>query len=311
MKASAAPPPPPPPPSSTSAAPPSRNLSTYDPSSSDGFIRFIAGLLRHSFVLADSFAESVTGTMSMVETLVAEHLSKSEGSRLQRLVPSIGRMHTPLALVEAFGVYDAKYALTRRTHVPPSEDEVRHILNLAQIFSSAAGLQFISFDGDETLYADGKNFAQSDAQKLARYIEKLLSSGIGVALVTAAGYKGAPEKYETRLDGLLHYLAVHKVTDTALERFFVVGGECNYLFEAVRVSAEVAAADGRGEVRLREAADGWNEEAGWDEAEATAVLDLAEASLRASDCMLIASLISARPGRGESTSDRQASSHGL
>jgi IMP and pyridine-specific 5'-nucleotidase len=241
MKASAAPPPPPPP-SSTSAAPPSRNLSTYDPSSSDGFIRFIAGLLRHSFVLADSFAESVTGTMSMVETLVAEHLSKSEGSRLQRLVPSIGRMHTPLALVEAFGVYDAKYALTRRTHVPPSEDEVRHILNLAQIFSSAAGLQFISFDGDETLYADGKNFAQSDAQKLARYIEKLLSSGIGVALVTAAGYKGAPEKYETRLDGLLHYLAVHKVTDTALERFFVVGGECNYLFEAVRVSAEVAAA---------------------------------------------------------------------
>jgi hypothetical protein len=63
------------------------------------------------------------------------------------------------------------------------------------------------------------------------------------------------------------------------------------------VSAEVAAADGRGEVRLREAADGWNEEAGWDEAEASAVLDLAEASLRASDCMLIASLISARPRR--------------
>ena len=65
------------------------------------------------------------------------------------------------------------------------------------------------------------------------------------------------------------------------------------------MSAEVAAADGRGEVRLREAADGWNEEAGWDEAEATAVLDLAEASLRAtakpplmvSDCLLIASLI--------------------
>ena len=43
----------------------------------------------------------------------------------------------------------------------------------------------------------------------------------------------------------------------------------------------MAAADGRGEVRLREAADGWNEEAGWDEAEASAVLDLAEASLRA------------------------------
>jgi len=35
------------------------------------------------------------------------------------------------------------------------------------------------------------------------------------------------------------------------------------------------------------------------------VLDLAEASLRASEWMLIASLISARPGRGESTSDRQ------
>lgn len=260
---------------------PVRNLSTYDPSPSDGFIRFIAGLLRHSFVLADSFHESARGTMRMLEKIVNEHVAAPGSSKLSKHVPSMGTVHTPLALEAAFDLYDNKYHITQRTHVPPSEDEVRHILNLAQVFSSSGDLQFISFDGDETLYADGKNFAQSDAQKLARYIQKLLCSGIAVALVTAAGYKGAPEKYEVRLDGLLQAFHTDAVPDAALGRFFVVGGECNYLFEACRVSAEVSAADGRCAVRLREAEAGWNDaHALWDEAEATRGLDLAEASLR-------------------------------
>jgi len=277
--ATAMPPPPP--------TPPSRNLSTYDPSHSDALIRFIAGMLRHSFVLADSFLESARGTMQMLESLVCEHVANPAASKLRRLVPSIGRMHTPLALVEAFGMYDAKYHLTQRTQVPPSEDEVRHMLNLAQVFSSADELRFISFDGDETLYADGKNFAQSDAIKLARYIEKLLVNGISVALVTAAGYKGAPEKYEVRLDGLLQHFHSQGVPDEALARFFVVGGECNYLFEAIRVGADVAAADGRCIVRLREAAEGWNEEqAAWDPLEMARVLEVAEQSLRATATQL-------------------------
>ena len=187
-------------------------------------------------------------------------------------------MHTPLAFVKAFGAYDSKYRLTARTHVPPSEDEVRHILNLAQIFSSSDGLKFISFDGDETLYADGRNFSQSDASKLARYIEKLLVCGIAVALVTAAGYRGSPVKYETRLDGLLKHLESTMVPDDALGRFFVVGGECNYLFDCERVSDEMVARDGRSAVRLREVPDGWCDEHGrWEEDEVQRALAASEA----------------------------------
>lgn len=263
-------------------AAPLRHFSTYDPSRYDGFIRFIAGMLRHSFVLADSFPESAPGTMRRLEALVAEHVSESSASKLRRLVPSVGAMHTPLALADAFAAYDAKYHLTARAHVPPSEDEVRHMLNLAQVFASAEQLGFISFDGDETLYADGHNFAQTDASKLSRYIEKLLVCGISVALVTAAGYKGAPEKYEARLDGLLQHFHASGMADEALARFYVVGGECNYLFTCVRVGGEVAAADGRCAVRLVEEADGWcDEHAAWPESEVTRALDLAEASMRA------------------------------
>ena len=264
------------------ACPPMRNFSTYDPSRHDAFIRFITSMLHHSFVLADSFAESAQGTMTQLEQFVLEHKRRPKASKLRRLVPSIGQMHTPLALGEAFSVYDAKYHVTARTHVPPSEDEVRHILNLAQTFSSSSGLKFISFDGDETLYADGRNFAQSDASKLARYIEKLLLCGIAVALVTAAGYKGAPEKYEVRLDGLLQYFRTQRTPADALARFFVVGGECNYLFECERVDGEVAAADGRCEVRLRQGPADWCEaHAAWADSEITRVLNVAESSLRA------------------------------
>ena len=82
--------------------PPMRNFSTYDPSRHDAFIRFIAGMLHHSFVLADSFAESAQGTMTQLEQIVLEHTKRQKGSKLKRLVPSIGQMHTPLALGEAF-----------------------------------------------------------------------------------------------------------------------------------------------------------------------------------------------------------------
>ena len=99
-----------------------RNLSTYQPHSShsDGFLSYIAGLLRHSFVLADSFPESANGTMHMLEKLIAEHVGGAGTSKLRKLVPTLGPMHTPLALVEAFSTYDAKYQLTKRTHVPPA-----------------------------------------------------------------------------------------------------------------------------------------------------------------------------------------------
>ena len=149
---------------------PARSLSTYDPSQYDAFIHFIVRLLHHSFVLADSFSSTARGTMQQLDVLVREHIASPASSKLRRLVPSIGSMHTPLAFLEAWESYDTKYHLTARVHVPPSADEVRHILNLAQVFGSSADLAFISFDGDETLYADGRNFAPSDATKLARWV---------------------------------------------------------------------------------------------------------------------------------------------
>ena len=267
---------------SQAVALPARSFSTYDASRSDEFIRFIATLLRHSFFLADSFSSSALGTMQTLDALVLEHVQSPASSKLRTLVPSIGRIHMPLVCAEAFATYDLKYRLTARTQVPPSEEEVRHLLNLAQVFASAVGLEFISFDGDDTLYADGRNFAQSDASKLARYIVALLKNGVAVALVTAAGYKGAPEKYEARLDGLLKHFTAEALPAEALAKFYVVGGECNYLFECECVGEERSAEDGRGTVRLREVVGSWcDEHAAWADEDVGRVLDTAEASLRA------------------------------
>lgn len=50
--------------------------------------------------------------------------------------------------------------------------------------------------------------------------------------MTAAGYPGEPSKYELRLAGLLKSLAfaIECGADPAiLDRFHIMGGECNYL----------------------------------------------------------------------------------
>lgn len=66
-------------------------------------------------------------------------------------------------------------------------------------------LRLITFDGDCTLYSDGRDF---DDDKLARYIALLLKNGVSVALVTAAGYAYDAPKYMGRLRGLLTYFKV-------------------------------------------------------------------------------------------------------
>jgi IMP and pyridine-specific 5'-nucleotidase len=50
-----------------------------------------------------------------------------------------------------------------------------------------------------------------------------------VAVVTAAGYEYDVEKYEFRLSGLLRYFKSKKLTDEECHRFYLFGGECNYL----------------------------------------------------------------------------------
>ena len=68
----------------------------------------------------------------------------------------------------AFEIYDDKYAVSQRRHLPPTFNEIRHILNLAQVIALADSLSMISFDGDQTLYSDGGNF--DDNEELARAI---------------------------------------------------------------------------------------------------------------------------------------------
>ena len=150
---------------------------------SDGFISFIKEMLGHSFVL-DAVQATAESTWSHVEDLIEEHraLSSAESgikSRLQEAVPSIGSFHTPLALVTAWKLYDAKYKVSSRRFVQPSFNEVRHVLNLGQVIAMRDSLKLVSFDGDCTLYSDGKDF--SDA-KLARFITLLLEQGVYVAL---------------------------------------------------------------------------------------------------------------------------------
>ena len=87
----------------------------------------------------------------------------------------------------------------------------------------------ISFDGDQTLYSDGGNFDDDD--NLAMGIIYLMKSGVKVALITAAGYGLDNAKYEVRLGGLLDKFISSQLTEEEVGRFYVFGGECNYLFQ--------------------------------------------------------------------------------
>ncbi len=229
-------------------------------------------MLQHSFVL-DSLETTGADTFEHFETLIDEHRERQESpqpSRLQQLVPTIGTFHTPLPLRDAFEAYNEKHKLTKRKHIQISFNELRHILNLAQIMafsdrrkilrafsdiqddeSSGSsekrsqdgqndtngeknapigtfhGPQLISFDGDQTLYSDGANFESNP--KLAHQLYTLLRHGVAVAIVTAAGYEYNVEKYEYRISGLLRYFENKQLTPEECNRFYLFGGECNYL----------------------------------------------------------------------------------
>ncbi|GMH83662.1 hypothetical protein TL16_g09675, partial [Triparma laevis f. inornata] len=151
-------------------------------------------------------------------------------SKLQRLVPTIGTFHTSLPLTIAFLLYDEKYSVTSRRHVTLSFNEIRQILNLSQIkppISSFTGPKIITFDGDQTLYSDGANFTSNP--KLAHSIYLLLKNRTTVAVVTAAGYEYAVEKYSFRLTGLIDYFREKGLNKEECGRFYMFGGECNYL----------------------------------------------------------------------------------
>eukprot|EP00741_Cyanophora_paradoxa_P000889 tig00000448_g859.t1 len=105
-------------------------------------------------------------------------------------------------------------------------------MNRAQVYAISDKLRMVTLDGDQTLYEDGGNFA---LKPLADALVALMEAGIYVALVTAAGYPHQPKRYEERLDGLMQRFQT--ADPECLSRFFVLGGECNFLFKVAKDSA--------------------------------------------------------------------------
>lgn len=160
------------------------------------------------------------------DELLYEHYLDPETSRLRALIPTLGKFFTPLPFAKAWEVYDQKYRLTRRKFVRPTFHEVRHIMNVAQVMGLKDNLKLITFDGDETLYPDRQCFRN---EQTAKYITALLRKGIYVAVVTAAGYGYQSEKYEERLVGLLDFWKKNREPFELVSKFFLFGGESNYL----------------------------------------------------------------------------------
>ncbi len=153
--------------------------------------------------------------------------------RLQQLVPSISGFFTKLPLERAFYIEDERRSISVRRLVCPSFNDIRLILNTAQALALAQArepLQMVTFDGDVTLYEDGKSLAD-DAKVIPRLI-RLLSNDIIVGVVTAAGYnEKTGEKYYHRLKGLIDAIVQNEdLTVEQKQRFTVMGGESNYLF---------------------------------------------------------------------------------
>lgn len=204
-----------------------------------------------------------------------EHQKKgtSQRSKLKFLVPSVGVFFTPLLLEEAFVYQDSRRNISSRRFVPPSFNDIRLILNSAQMMSLIRNgpLQLVTFDGDLTLYDDGQSLVQNNP--VIPRILKLLAQNLKVGIVTAAGYTDA-SKYYSRLYGLLEAIKT-AVTNEEINNptLIVIGGESNYLFTLDLSSEHLLKYVPRKEWMLEEMKK-------WTEPDVTALLDVAEAALR-------------------------------
>mmetsp|Transcript_26481 Transcript_26481/g.103144 ORF Transcript_26481/g.103144 Transcript_26481/m.103144 type:complete len:405 (-) Transcript_26481:1695-2909(-) len=251
----------------------------------DSLIEFIKALLLPTMVMYAKGErkirfEQYLGVFRSIEQLVDEHRERYElfigkaqqgvfSSKLRELVPEVGIFFTSLPLTKAFTIYDEQEAITARNFIPPSFNDIRHVLNIAQLFALRKTVKLITFDGDQTLYQDGGDFHPDSA--LVVHLISLLEKGVFVALVTAAGYENNPEKYESRLSGLLAGFKAHNLSQAAASRFFVLGGECNFLYKCK--------ADYKLEV-VRFESFATDEMLLWGSHQIVKVLDIAEASLR-------------------------------
>ncbi|KAL4865113.1 hypothetical protein BDV12DRAFT_175182 [Aspergillus spectabilis] len=263
----------------------------------DQLIEWIKGLLAVPFVLhsqptavyqehSEKLVEVASNTHQRyaeifkdVEGLLNDHidheLSGAAGkSKLKLLVPTVGTFFTKLYLKEAFKYQDEQRFISRRRFVAPSFNDVRLILNSAQLLGlvRTRGLDLVTFDGDVTLYDDGTNLL-ADSPVIARII-RLLRQDIKIGIVTAAGYTEAAKYYE-RLRGLLD--VIHDSPDLTPQQrsgLIVMGGESNYLFRYDPSSPHRLTYVPRTDWMIGEMAS-------WAEDDITELLDIAESSLRA------------------------------
>ncbi|KAK9332105.1 IMP-specific 5-nucleotidase [Lipomyces starkeyi] len=259
----------------------------------DGFIEWIKGLLAVPFVLhsepaayiqgVESWTEATNITrqqyaaiMSDIEQLIEDQLDNERKgtphlAKIRHLVPSIGTFFTKLPLEQAFYAQDAKRAISCRRLVSPSFNDIRLILNTAQIMTLASGqepLKLVTLDGDVTLYEDGQSLTH-DSPVIPVLLE-LLKRDIAIGIVTAAGYADTSgTRYKERLDGIL--VAVRdstELTPAQKRNLLVMGGESNFLFRFSVDSKTLVYVD-REEWILPEMTK-------WEENDVQSLLDLAE-----------------------------------
>ncbi|TDZ31440.1 IMP-specific 5'-nucleotidase 1 [Colletotrichum spinosum] len=282
----------------------------------DQFIEWIKGLLAVPFVLYSQptgvFDTRATSTARMaeeahrryaeilsdVEHMIDDHFARQNEpnnlpSKLKMLVPSAGPFFTRLPLEAAFNHMDSKRYISSRRYVAPSFNDVRLILNSAQIMAVTEGsLQLATFDGDVTLYDDGESLepsspliprllgkqppSPSQTHTSLIQIPDLLRKDIKIGIVTAAGYTTA-DRYHARLHGLLDAIAASEtLTPTQKSSIVIMGGEANYLFEYDPSSPYLLAPVPRSQWLTPEMAS-------WSDAAISSLLDVAESALR--DCV--------------------------
>lgn len=212
----------------------------------------------------------------LTQSIVAhQRAGTHDRSKLKLLVPSVGIFFTPLYLHEAFIYQDGRRFISWRRFVPPSFNDIRLILNTAQVMSlvRAGPIELMTFDGDVTLYDDGGSLNELSA--VTPRILGLLSKGTKIGIVTAAGYTDARRYYE-RLSGLLEALRAADMPSMLKENLIVMGGEANYLFKFSEGDLDHLKLVPRKDWLLDEMLH-------WQESDITELLDVAELALK--DCV--------------------------
>ena len=210
-------------------------------------------------------------------------------SKLKMLVPTIGIFFTRLPLRDAFLVTEPHRAISQRRFVAPSfngklfiykgDVDIRRLFATAQLLALTSSatpttkLRLITFDGDVTLYPDGSILLPENP--VIPYLLNLLSQGIHIGIVTAAGY---PERrgteYTRRLSGLLDAVANSSLPLDQKCNLAILGGECNYLFRFNGHTNQLEWVD--------EKIWKLDEMESWSENDIKTLLDIAEEALR--DC---------------------------